>query len=290
LISEGCETITITLSVQEECELLERCESSLADFAVNAATGDPLYYEMASGGPHLTTSYLDWFRCYFFESTNVMACTMEDYSAIYREKRNAYLQDHAEILINLQIGAPLPPNLVSPLVDLPPVIPSLNWFFEGPFSVENPNFGYTKYPVFMGCGCNVGTTHFKVKYRPQVQNLTALTGVIGTLGELVRVVDEGEFYTWDVNTLSWKVDSTVTDVNGEQFYASDLPLVLGTIDDVCFQRMRDRRNASKVALNQFVLSWHPFVTSALTLPTYLVKRHLDNPMPSLNMLCTCIQP
>ena len=287
LQSDDCEDIVLNLPAEEECELLERCDSSLADFAVNATTGQPLYYEIHTSATQLSTTYLDWFRCYFLESTNVMACTMEDFSAIFRERRNAYLKDHAEILIDLQIGLPLPPYLLSPIVNLPPTILPLNWFHDGPFSVENPNFGYVKYPVFMGCGCNVGTTHFKVRYKPQVQNLAALTGVTGVLGELVSVVDEGEFYTWDVNTLSWKIDFTVTDVNGEQFYATDLPLVLGDIETACFSRMRERRNTSKVALNEFILSWHPFVTSALTLPTYLVKRHLDNPMPSLNMSCNC---
>lgn len=285
LLSEDCDNITLTLVVEEECELLERCDSSLAKFATHAGTNNKIYYIIQTAPP-LTTTYLDWFRCYFFENTNTLSCGINDYETIYRIQRDAYLQDQSAIAITSQVGT----TSTVPNPDPAPVAAPIDWLNGGPFSVDNPNFQYAKYPDFVGCGCNVGNIHFEIKYKPQVANLASLSTTTGTLGELVYVIDEQEFYAWDVNSLSWQVYDAILDVDGVQFYSPDNPTLLGSYEDTCLLRMRERRNNYKVALNEFLLAWQPFNVSGLIFPTSLLKRHIDENLPALNMTCSCYQP
>jgi hypothetical protein len=280
LISEGCETITLTLVAEEECELLERCESSIASFAKYAGTNNTLYFELPTAPP-LTTAYIDWFKCYFLESTTTLTCTLPDYESVYREQRDAYLKNHGKHRITLENGT----TLAEPLLPVP-IANSIDWFNGGTFSVENPNFQYAKYPIFKGCGCYYNNIHFEIKYKPEVATYSDLNGVIGVLGELVHIADVNEWYGWDVNTSTWIVSDLITDVNGYQFYGPEDPTIFGTLED-CATTSRERENVAKKALNEFLLSWQPYNTAALIVPTYFLKRHLDEGLPNLNMTCTC---
>lgn len=281
LTAPSCSPIVITWQTDAtNCELLEPCSNSIADFAKIEGQVSPVFINVQSASFY-SELYIDWLSCYYLKNTDSKLCILADYQEIYRDNRAAYLNAQNIHAIAKASGR----SSVEPIAPLP----SVNDFeYYGNIVAIDNNVNYNKMPMFIGCGCNVNNTHFSIVFRESVQSISDLATLPpGYLGLCVIIEDLSETYTWNPETNTWVHSEMFLQLSGHQFYLNKNPsLMLSSFDDCLIER-RVKRDFYITNMNSMFLGWRPFSFGSFMVPYYFAKRHLEESLKPYTYSCGC---
>ncbi len=170
--------------------------------------------------------------------------TTDPEASDYRAKRDEYVKRMNEYYLGVyEYGAD--PNDTSVITCEPLQILSLG-----------SKYGFTNLATPLGIKAAQYGIPFELTYLEAVPNLASLPPS-GSQGEIIRVVDEFDWYHWDPNTNSWVTDYTVNGISIDAYALWS----------------RSWRDALLKSINEFMLALDPFNWSSLYIPDFHLNKY-----------------
>jgi hypothetical protein len=157
-------------------------------------------------------------------------------------------------------------GLITGAANLPVVLPPSR--YEGDYFYDGPdNNGWKQFNILQGCSCKkmyadeglIGPQYdFDIVYLTEVQSYINLP-LTGQFGQHCFVIDDGIFYIWNPNTLSW--------------VSYDTPIIgYPDMEDCAFAQRNQQQDYIK-ALNELLLAMKPFTWATFNIPLYQIFKY-----------------